>query len=26
VREDLGPKDKEAVLGQNAKRLYGVSA
>ena len=26
VREDLGPKDKEAVLGQNAKRLYGVNA
>jgi len=24
AREDLGPKDKAAVLGQNAKRLYGV--
>ena len=26
AREDLSQKDKEAVLGQNAKRLYGVSA
>jgi predicted TIM-barrel fold metal-dependent hydrolase len=26
AREDLSQKDKEAVLGQNAKRLYGVHA